>query len=142
MAQFDAKEFFELGRNIAKSYGNECGYRTAINRAYYACHLIGSDATEQKGWFEPRHIAADHSRLCGALGRLGPPGVGDKLRDLLELREHADYHIKKWPTDGCRYCENTAGGMSLVDKRTWERAESIAANILPKLESVYPQRHT
>ena len=141
MADFNAKEFFELGLKIAHAHDNECGYRTAIGRVYYACFLIGSDATEQKGWFPNRtYRAADHSALCRALKAYGPRGVGDKLRDLLELREHADYHIKKRPTDKCRYCDNMTGGVSLVDKGTWERAKSIASNILPKLEGIYPQQ--
>ncbi len=142
MADFNAKEFFELGLKIADAHDNECGYRTAIGRVYYACYLIGSDATEQKGWFPNRtYSAADHSALCRVLKAQGLRGVGDKLRDLLELREHADYHIKKRPTDKCRYCENMTGGVSLVDKRTWERAKSIASDILPKLEDIYPQQH-
>jgi len=141
MADFNAKEFFELGLKIADAYDNECGYRTAIGRVYYACHLIGSDATEQKGWFSPKYGAADHSALWRALKQRGPTGVGDKLRDLVELREHADYHIKKRATDKCRYCENVADEANLVDKQTWDRAKSIASNILPKLEGIYPQQH-
>ncbi len=142
MADFNAKEFFELGLKIADAHDNECGYRTAIGRVYYACHLIGSDATEQKGWFPNRtNKAADHSALYRALRTWGPRGVGDKLRDLLELREHADYHIKKRSTDKCRYCDSVPEGANLVGKQTWERAKSIASNILPKLENIYPQQH-
>jgi hypothetical protein len=141
MADFNAKEFFDLGLKIADAYDNECGYRTAIGRIYYACHLIGSDATEQKGWFPHRkYSAADHSALCKVLKERGPRGVGDKLRDLLELREHADYDIKKRPDSECAYCRHAAASTNLVDKRMWERAESIASDILPKLEAIYPRR--
>ena len=141
MADFNAKEFFELGLKIADAYDNECGYRTAIGRIYYACHLIGSDATGQKGWFPRRtYSAADHSALCKVLKERGPRGVGDKLRDLLELREHADYHIKKRPDSECTYCRRVAASTNLVDKRIWERAEFIASDILPKLEAIYPRR--
>jgi len=141
MADFDAKEFLDLGLKIADAHDNECGYRTAIGRAYYACHLIGSDATEQKGWFSPQSGAADHSALCRALREHNLRRVGDKLRDLIELREHADYHIKKRSTDKCSYCEKVAPGVNLVDKQTWERAKSIASDILPKLDAIHPQQH-
>lgn len=139
MADFNAKEFFTLGVKIAEAYDNECGYRTAIGRVYYACHLIGSDATEQKGWFSPTYSAEDHSALCRVL-KQRVKGVGDKLRELVELREHADYHIKKRSTATCRYCENVASG-NLVDTQTWERAKSIASDILPKLEGIYPSKN-
>lgn len=139
MADFNAKEFFTLGLKIADAYDNECGYRTAIGRVYYACHLVGSDATGQKGWFPPKYSAADHSGLWRVLKERGARGVGDKLRDLVELREHADYHIKKGSTDKCQYCNNLQGKAELVDKQIWERAKSIASNILPKLEDIYPQ---
>ena len=139
MANFNAKEFFGLGLKIADVHDNECGYRTAIGRVYYACHLIGSDATAQKGWFSPKYSAEDHSGLCRVLKDKGPRGVGNKLRDLVELREHADYHIKKRSTDTCQYCKNVADDANLVDKKTWERAKSISSDILPKLENIYPK---
>jgi hypothetical protein len=141
MADFNAKEFFELGLKIAHAHDYECGYRTAIGRLYYACHLIGIDATEQKGWFSPKYGAPDHSALWRVLKEHHVRGVGDKLRELVELREHADYHIKKRSTGGCQYCEHVAEGVNLVNKQTWERAESIASDILPKLEAIYPQQH-
>jgi hypothetical protein len=136
MADFNAKEFFVLGEKIADAYGSECAYRTAIGRVYYACHLIGSDAIQQKGWFSDRHYdARDHSALCRVLRERHVGKVGDKLRDLIELREHADYHIKKPSNGGCKYCRNVVG------KQTWERAKSIASDILPRLEDIYPQKH-
>jgi len=135
MADFNAREFFELGSKIAAAHANECGYRTAIGRVYYACHLIGSDATKEKGWFVPKNRAEDHSGLCRALKDHNQTRIENKLRDLIELREHADYHIKKPSSGSCRYCNN------VVDKQMWERAESIASYILPKLEDIYPQQH-
>jgi hypothetical protein len=134
MTDFDAEQFFDIGRKIANKYANEGGYRTAIGRVYYACHLIGSDATKQKGWFAPRNRAEDHSGLCRALKDHNQTQIENKLRDLIELREHADYHIKKPSNGGCQYCK------SVVDKKVWERAESIASNILPKLKAIYPKQ--
>jgi len=134
MTDFNPKDFFDIGVDIADRYNNESGYRTAIGRVYYACHLMGSDATEKKGWFHPKNRAADHSRLCEALKERQLWSIEQKLRDLIELREHADYHIKKPSNGGCRYCKN------VVDKQVWERAKSIASNILPKLQAIYPKQ--
>lgn len=135
MADFNAEEFLDIGKKIADRYASECGYRTAIGRVYYACHLIGSDATTQKGWFPGRHYdGRDHLGLCRALKEQNQKQIEYKLRDLIELREHADYHVKKPSNGGCRYCNN------VVDKQVWERAKAIASNILPRLQAIYPKQ--
>jgi hypothetical protein len=132
MADFNPQEFFIIGIDIANKYGNDCGYRTAIGRVYYACHLIGSDAAEKKGWFHPKHGAGDHSRLWRELRDKNKESIARKLQDLYAMREHADYHIEKSSHSGCRYCN------SGIEKQTWERASAIANNILPQLEAIYP----
>lgn len=134
MADFNPKEFFDIGVDIADRYNNDCGYRTAIGRVYYACHLIGSDATEKKGWFHRRYSGADHAGLRRALIDQKKESLADKLHDLYVMREHADYHIKKPSNGGCQYCKNAE------DKQTWERAKAIASNILPKLQAIYPKQ--
>jgi len=121
MPTFDAQEFMGLAITVASSEPNEAGYRTAINRAYYACHLVGRDSTAKKGWFEPKHTYEDHSGLLRALQDHDVPWR-PKLRDLRELREHADYHT---------HLE--------VNRATWERAKLIAQDILPRLKNIAPQ---
>ncbi len=140
MTDFNARDFFDLGLKIAEAYDNESGYRTAIGRVYYACHLIGRDATLQKGWFRPKYKGEDHSGLCKILKEHDPKIVGPKMRDLLEMREHADYHIKKCRDEDCSYCQSVENGLSLVTQQLWERAKSIASDILPKLEKIYPSK--
>jgi len=67
VAGFDAKEFFELGKRIVMTEANEAGYRTAINRAYYACHLVGCVTVGNKGWFKRTYRSDDHQALCRTL---------------------------------------------------------------------------
>ena len=130
MADFNAREFFELGSQIANVYHSACAYRTAIGRAYYACFLTGRDAVSRKGWFSPSQRRDDHSAVRRALGERGPSGVADKLRDLSEMRDHADYHTA--PEGSCRYCESEDG-------ESWQRALVIASDILPKLKAINPR---
>jgi len=129
MADFNAREFFEFGTQIADAYGSSSAYRTAIGRAYYACFLIGRDAISRKGWFSPSGRSDDHSAVRRTLSEHGPGGVSDKLRDLNEMREHADYHTRS--EQACRYCQSTDGN-------SWQRAQVIASDILPKLEAINP----
>jgi len=123
---------------IAEEHASEAGYRTAIGRVYYACHLVGCEATSKKGWFDPKHSREDHSGLARALDDQGKKILSSKLRDLAELREHADYHTTKRANGRCHYCDDVADGGNLVKIVTWERAKTIAANILPKLEAIRP----
>jgi hypothetical protein len=139
MATFDAQEFMGVAVRVASSEPNEAGYRTAISRAYYACHLVGCNATEEKGWFPHRtHTGADHSGLWREALKTYP--WRHKLRDLLELREHADYHTDSLPLkDTCRYCGEATQTQVLVNCETWERAKLIAQDILPRLKNIAPQ---
>ena len=74
--------------------GGEAGYRSAINRAYYACHLMardrlfGLDAAQWGG----RGGRPSHRAVVRAL--LGRPSMRDAARSLEHLRqtrEVADY---------------------------------------------------
>ncbi len=139
MVKFNAQEFLQLGLRLSSSEPNEAGYRTAINRVYYACHLIGCESTAKKGWFNRQYDYGDHSGLVRALKQHSR--LGDKLRVLYELREHADYHIdstQQPPSMPCSYCDSKADSTALVDEDTWEKASAIANEILPQLQSIIP----
>jgi len=139
VVRFNAEEFLKLALNLVNYEPNEAGYRTAINRAYYACHLIGCESTARKGWFTPKHKPDDHSGVCRALKKYTP--WGDKLRTLIELREHADYHIdprQQSPDNRCSYCDGKTDTTALVDENTWIIARDIANYILPRLQSIAP----
>ncbi len=139
MVRFDAQEFLQLGLRLASYEPNEAGFRTAINRAYYACHLIGCESTAKKGWFNRQYNSGDHFGLVRALKQ--HTRLGDKLRVLYELREHADYHIdptQQPPSKPCSYCDSKADSTALVDEDTWGMASVIANEILPRLQSIMP----
>ena len=140
MVKFNAQEFLQLGLNLVNSEPNEAGYRTAINRVYYACFLIGRESTYRKGWFPLiKYDGTDHSALQRALRHTN---LGSKLRTLYELREHADYHIdpeQQPPNTRCSYCRTQTDIAPLVDEGTWERAKAIAGNILPRLQNISPR---
>jgi hypothetical protein len=138
MSEFDEKQFYDFGFEIAKAYAHEAAYRTAIGRIYYACYLTGAKATKNKGWFSPKYSAGDHAALRQALKDRLQYGLADKLFDLYRLREHADYHI--CPTEECRYCHDAAPDEDLVGSQTWSRARAIARNIFPKLQSINPRK--
>ena len=136
--EFDAVEFYNLSIKIAEKFITEAGYRTAIGRAYYACHLIGVDSTRTKGWFSPTNRREDHSGLLRALKKYGIDEIADQLGELCRLREHSDYHVIKCSSERCESCEAVKLGADLVDEKTWKRAQEIANNILPLLRSIKP----
>ncbi len=139
MVRFNAQEFLQLGLKLVSYEPNEAGYRTAINRVYYACFLIGRESTYRKGWFTPKYDGTDHSALRRALQSAK---LGSKLRSLYELREHADYHIdptQQSPNNRCSYCDGKTDTTALVDEDTWVIAREIANDILPRLQSIMPK---
>jgi hypothetical protein len=140
MSEFDEKRFYDLGLKIARAYAHEAGYRTAIGRVYYACYLIGAKATKNKGWFSPRYQGTDHSALRRALVDQNKRPIADKLLELYKLREHSDYHVVNCPRGECEHCDLVAPQESLVGAQMWSRAETIAKDILPKLESIDPKK--
>lgn len=138
--RFDAAGFLHLSQRLVSAEPNEAGYRTAINRAYYACFLIGRESTTKKGWFKPGYTGRDHYGLWEALKQHNTLW-GNKLQALYQLREHADYHIdpkQQPPNNSCSYCRNQTEITPLVNEGTWKRAKAIAENILPRLQSIMP----
>ena len=134
VVRFDAQEYLQLSLRLVGYEPNEAGYRTAINRVYYACYLIGCETTARKGWFIPEYSANDHSRLRKALRRTN---LASKLLALYRLREHADYHIdSQQQPASCEYCKNETDIAPLVDEDTWIRAKAIAEDALPLLQKI------
>jgi uncharacterized protein (UPF0332 family) len=138
VVSFNAQEFFQLSLRLVKNEPNEAGYRTAINRAYYACHLIGCESAAKKGWFTPKYTFRDHAGLWAALKEHTP--WWNKLRALYELREHADYHMdpSQQPPNSCSYCDSKTDDIALVDEDIWVIARDIANDIIPRLQSIMP----
>lgn len=74
--------------------GGEAGYRSAINRAYYACHLVARDrlfGLDAVRW-EPPTRRPSHRAVVRALQRSLPMSdAADQLERLRQAREIADY---------------------------------------------------
>ena len=74
--------------------GGEAGYRSAINRAYYACHLMARDrlfGLDAAQW-EGAGRRPSHRAVVRALrGRPSTRGVARSLNRLRKTREVADY---------------------------------------------------
>src|SRR5713226_6790753 len=90
---FDPDEFQRLAEWLAVQRGDEAGLRTAISRLYYAAHLTATRRASLKGWFIPTGRGGDHGGVIRALANRGWRDRAGQLRRLLELREHADYHL-------------------------------------------------
>ena len=89
----DPAEFLAQAPSLMEA-GGEAGYRSAINRAYYACHLIardrlfGLDAAQWEGSGKrPSHRAVVRTLLGHPLTH----DVAHSLEHLRQTREVADY---------------------------------------------------
>lgn len=140
---FNPAEFLQLAVDLCAQRPDEGAYRTAIGRAYYACHLTGREAAAAKGWFRPRYDGTDHSGLIRAISTHQTKWSG-QLRTLLRLREHADYHLQPIQSsvhgDNCEYCTGRSSDGSLVNVALWTTAREIAQRILPQLSAIAPPK--
>ena len=86
----DPELFLGQARRLVRDAENEADYRSAINRAYYACHLVARDAlfgVDAGGGRRPSHWAVINSV------DKAPSGHWDArlLQALKMMREVADY---------------------------------------------------
>lgn len=141
MPTFDAATFIHTINKIVKADPIEADFRTAINRVYYACHLIGRSALTQKGWYQPKYTGEDHRGIITKLQEHTP--WGSKLLTLLRLREHVDYCTDSADrrTSPCSYCQEASSkAVLLVDNNMWEQAKAIQEDILPRLKALFPTK--
>ena len=91
---FDPELFFSQAERLAQPNLGEEDYRTAVSRAYYACHLtardrlFGIDAVDwgaQGG--RPSHYAVIAASVASSAGGID----GRPFRWLKQMREKADY---------------------------------------------------
>ena len=86
----DPELFLGQARRLTRGAENEADYRSAISRAYYACHLVARDAlfgVDAGGGRRPSHRA-----IIGIVAGIeGHDDDADGLRLLKTMREVADY---------------------------------------------------
>lgn len=86
----DPELFLDQARRLAGDAENEADYRSAISRAYYACHLVARDAlfgVDARGGGRPWRW-----RVINSVDKV--PGLrydARLLRTLKRMREVADY---------------------------------------------------
>ena len=126
MSVFNPEDYWQISIKLASQKPSGADYRTAANRAYYACHLIGCD----KGLIDRTYDAQEHSKLWREL-RDRNLVWWTKLRSLYEIREHADYHVHSDIPQNANYpyCVGTTESM-------WGFAKAITEDILPRIKSL------
>ena len=86
----DPELFLIQAQRLARTAEDEADYRSAINRAYYACHLVARDAlfgVDAGGGKRPSHWAVIKSVAKAE----SVANDADKLGRLKWMREAADY---------------------------------------------------
>ena len=130
----DPELFLGQARRLANDAENEADYRSAINRAYYACHLTARDAlfgVDAGGGRRPSHWAVINSVYKT------PSGHWDarRLRRLKRMREVADYVTDSLHPEVQRVFERN----QVVD---WEglaaAALAVAGEVVPRLRRLPP----
>jgi uncharacterized protein (UPF0332 family) len=105
---FAPNDFHTLAIWLSQQRPNdEASLRTAVSRVYYAGHLLAVQRLMQKGW-KPKGTGADHRGVIRELRARRTRNLGDRLEQLLILREHADYHLEVTDTvrnRDCKYCK-------------------------------------
>ena len=130
----DPELFLVQAQRLARTAENEADYRSAISRAYYACHLVARDAlfgVDARGGRRPSHSAVINS-VDRAPGQRQDARM---LRELKRMREAADYVTDSSHPDVQDVFANSrvADWASLAD---WGLA--IADALIPRLRAMPP----
>ena len=130
----DPELFLVHAHRLARTAENEADYRCAVNRAYYACHLIARDAlfgVDAGGGRRPSHTAVIKSIATHP----GGAEDADGLRELKAMREAADYVTDSLHPDVQRvFAENSVYDWASLASR----ALSVADSLLPRLRTLPP----
>jgi len=120
---FAATDFHTLALWLIQNRTDEASLRTAISRVYYAGHLLAVQRLMTRGW-EPKGTGEDHRGVIRELRRGRTRHLADKLTLLLELREHADYHLEAADMD-----RNTEGQLSVSEREELEALVELSETI-------------
>ena len=128
----DPELFLGQAQRLARTAENEADYRSAISRAYYACHLVARDAlfgVDAAGGRRPSHWA-----VINSVGKAEENGA-DRLRRLKRMREVADYVTDSLHPEVQAVFANSrvSGWASLAT-----RALAVADALIPRLRALPP----
>ena len=130
----DPELFLGQARLQADDAENEAGCRSAINRAYYACHLVARDAlfgVDAGGGRRPSHLAV----IEAVAGHYGEE-YADELRKLKRMREIADYVTDSLHPEVRRvFNRNQASDWGELAAA----ALAIAGSLIPRLRRLPPE---
>jgi hypothetical protein len=92
---FDWKDFLSVARHLnnqaAASSEPESFFRSAVSRAYFGAYCHARNYAKDYLNFVPREDADDQGRLRAHLKGKRRKGDGDRLEQLRQLRNEADY---------------------------------------------------
>ncbi len=130
----DPERYLVQAQRLAGTAEDDADYRSAINRAYYACHLVARDAlfgVDAGGGKRPSHWAV----IKAVAGHRGGEEDADDLRKLKRMREIVDY-----VTDSSHPEVQAVFAASLVSD--WaslaDWALAIAGALIPRLRALPP----
>lgn len=141
---FDPKDFYVLAQWLVDNKQDESSLRTAISRVYYAAHHIAVRKMIEKCSWTPKGSGDDHDGVIRELRGRRFRTQGDRLKSLLEMRQHADYHLDASETNGNRYCllcktlrnsKNPADAGVVTDAH-WIKVAELADSCIPLLEKI------
>lgn len=138
---FDPDEFQRLADWLVAQRTDEASIRTSISRLYYSAHLLATHRASAKGWFSPTGRGEDHGGIIRALRSKSGRIRADQLRRLLELREHADYHLDCTVGPFNAQCDireelRRSPGSDVVTLQQWQEASEIGARFLPPMRKL------
>ena len=140
---FNPIDFYDLAQWLVDQRDDASGLRTAISRVYYAAHLIARERLIQKNWWTPTGSGADHDGVIRELRNRRFRLQGDRLKRLLELREHADYHLEASLTvrnNNCSFCRKIRDSNNptaqTVNRNHWDEVSNVSSNCVPLLEKI------
>ena len=130
----DPELFLGQAQRLARAASDEADYRSAISRAYYACHLVARDAlfgVDAGGGKRPSHWA-----VINAVAEAdGGEEDADELRRLKWMREVADYVTDSSHPDVQRvFAESRVSDWASLAAR----ALAVAGALIPRLRTLSP----
>ena len=132
--QLDPELFLVQAERLAQTAENEADHRSAISRAYYACHLVARDAlfgVDAGGGRRPSHSAVINS-VARAPGQRQDARM---LRRLKRMREVADYVTdSSHPDVQGVFAENRVADWASLAAR----ALAVAGALIPRLRALPP----